>query len=75
MTSENTTFQHASSFDLKTSVDGKIDNIGWHLVPRPDDPNGEGSLPSVQPETFMVQLQVMSSKAETGRPSEEFVKG
>ncbi len=39
------------------------DNIGWHLVPGPDDPNGEGRLPSVQPETPMMQFQMMSTKA------------
>ncbi len=73
MTSGNTSFQHASSLDLKTSADG--DNIGWHLVPGPNDPNGAGGFPSVQPETPMMQFQVMSSKAGTGWPSEEFLKG
>ncbi len=52
-----------------------IDNVGWHLVPEPDDPNGEGSLPSVQPETPMMQFQLTSSKAGTGWPSEEFLQG
>ncbi len=53
----------------------RFDNIGRHLVPGPNDPNGEGDLPSVQPETHMMQFQVMSSKAGTGWPSEEFLKG
>ncbi len=52
-----------------------IDNIGWHLVPGPNDPNGEGGLPSVQPDTPMMQFQVVSSKARKGWPSEEFLKG
>ncbi len=53
----------------------RCDNIGWHLVSGPNDPNGEGGLPSVQPETPTIQFQVMSSKAGTGWPSEEFLKG
>ncbi len=52
-----------------------IDNIGWHLVPGPNDPNGEGGFPSVQPKTPMMQFQVKSSKAGTVWPSEEFLKG
>ncbi len=52
-----------------------IVNIDWHLVPGPYDPNGEDSLPSVQPETPMMQFQVMSSKAGTEWPSEEYLKG
>ncbi len=52
----------------------RFDNIGWHLVPGPDDPNGEGSLPSVQPETPMMQFQVVSTKAGTGWLSEEFLQ-
>ncbi len=52
-----------------------IDNIGGHLVPGPNDSNGEGSLPSVQPETPVMPFQVMSSKAGTEWPSEEFLKG
>ncbi len=53
----------------------RLDNIGWHLVPGPNDPNGEGGLPSVQPEPPLLQFLVMSSKAGTGWPSEEFLKG
>ncbi len=52
-----------------------IDNIGWHLVPGPNDPNGEGSSPSDHPETPIMRFQAMSSKAKTGWPSEEFLKG
>ncbi len=52
----------------------RFDNIGWHLAPGPNDPNGEGGFPSVQPETPMMQFQVMSSKAGTGWPSEVFLK-
>ncbi len=52
-----------------------FDNIDWHLVPGPNDPNVEGGVPSVQPETPMAQFHVMSSKAGTGWPSEEFLKG
>ncbi len=46
-----------------------------HPVLGPHDPNGEGDLPSVKPETPLVQFQVMSSKAGIGWPSEEFLKG
>ncbi len=53
----------------------RIDNIGWHLVPGPNYPNGEGGLPLVQPKTPMMEFQVMSSKAGTGWPCEEFLKG
>ncbi len=53
----------------------RFDNIGWHLGPGPNDPNGEGGLPTVQPETPLMSFQVMSSKAGTGSPSEEFLKG
>ncbi len=53
----------------------RFDNKGWHLVPGPNDPNGEGGLPSVQLETPMMQFQVMTSKAATGWPSEEFLQG
>ncbi len=53
----------------------RFDNIGWHLVPGPKDPNGEGGLLSVQPETPMMQFQVIYSKAGTGWPNEEFLKG
>ncbi len=52
-----------------------FNSIGWHLVPGPDDPNREGALPLVQLETPMMQFQVVSSKAGTGWPSEEFLKG
>ncbi len=52
-----------------------FDNIGWYLVPGPNDTNGEGGLPSVQPATPMMQFQVMSSKAGTRWPNEEFLKG
>ncbi len=53
----------------------RFDNIGWHLVPGPNDPNGEGGLPSVQPETPVAQFHVMSSKAGTGWPNEEYLEG
>ncbi len=53
----------------------RFDNIGWYLVPGPNDPNGEGGLPLAQLETPMIQFQVMTSKAGTGWPSEEFLKG
>ncbi len=53
----------------------RVDNIGWHLVSGPNDPNGEGGLASVQPETPMMQFKVMFSKAGTRRPSEKFLKG
>ncbi len=53
----------------------QFDKMGWHLVPGPYDPNGEGDLPSVQPETPLMQFQVMSSQAGTGWPNEEFLKG
>ncbi len=53
----------------------RFDDKGWRLVPGPNDLNGEGSHSLVQPETPMMQFQVMSSKAETGLPSEEFFKG
>ncbi len=53
----------------------RFDNISWHLAPGPNDPNGEGGLPSVQPETPMMQFQVMSSKAGTGWLSEKFLRG
>ncbi len=75
MTSENTSFQHASSLDFKDISRWGIDTVGWHLVPGPNDLNGEGGLPSVQPETTMMQFQVMPSKAGAGCPSEEFLKG
>ncbi len=52
----------------------RSDNIGRHLVPGPNDPNREGGLPPVRPETPMMQFQVMSSNAGTGWPSEEFLK-
>ncbi len=52
-----------------------FDNIGWPLVPGPNDPNGEGCLPSVQPEMPMMQFQVMASNAGEGWTSEEFLKG
>ncbi len=32
----------------------RFDNIGWHLVPGPNDPNGEGRLFSVQ--LFVVMI-------------------
>ncbi len=53
----------------------RFDNIGWHLVPGPNDPNGEGGLPAVQPETPMMQFQVISAEAGTGWPSGEFLEG
>ncbi len=53
----------------------RFDNIGWHLVLGHNDPNKEVGHPSVQPETPMKQFQVMSSKAGTGWPSKEFLKG
>ncbi len=53
----------------------QFDNVGWHLVPGPNGPTGEGGLPSVQSETPMMQFQVMPWKAGTGWPSEEFLKG
>ncbi len=52
----------------------RSDNIAWHLVPGPNDPNREGGLPSDQPEPPIMQFQVMSSKAGTRWPSEEFLK-
>ncbi len=53
----------------------RFDNIGWHLVPGPNDPSEEGGLPLDQPETPMMQFQEMSSEAGTVWPSEEFLKG
>ncbi len=62
-------------FRLKDISRWRFDNIGWHYVPGPNDPNGEGSLPSVLAEAPMMQFQVMSSKAGTEWSSEEFLKG
>ncbi len=44
-----------------------INDVGEQLTPT--------CFPSVQPETSVMQFQVMSSKAGTGWPSEEFLKG
>ncbi len=60
---------------LKDISRWRFDDKGWHLVPGPNDANGGGGVPSVQSEKPMMQFQVMSSKAGTGWPSEEFLKG
>ncbi len=52
----------------------RFDNEGWHPVPRPNDPDGEGGLSSAQTGTLMVQFRVMSSKVETGWSSDEFLE-